>query len=153
MAQHPTIKENWRGKGRWGRLADWCNQIAKWFNRLAFEGPIEEDRSSGQWILRHSPASADAGDVDDADCRVVGQFTGSPPAVSEGAEAADTTAVDPGSSTTYVRAYAMTRVAYYHAGDKKLYGYVRALTFDQYGHLQRVGAETRVEIDATEACN
>jgi hypothetical protein len=45
--------------------------------------------------------------------------------------------------------YAMTRVAYYHAGHKKVYGYVRLVKFDKYGRLYSVGAETRVEIDAT----
>jgi hypothetical protein len=43
----------------------------------------------------------------------------------------------------------MTRVAYYHAGHKKVYGYVRLVKFDKYGRLYSVGAETRVEIDAT----
>ena len=46
-----------------------------------------------------------------------------------------------------LKLYAMTRVAYYNAGDEKLYGYVRLLTFDSGGRLYSVGAETRVTID------
>ena len=67
---------------------------------------------------------------------------------TEGAEAAE------GTTWTYagvngLKLYAMTRVAYYDAGDKILYGYVRLLTFDKYGRLYSTGAETRVSIDVT----
>jgi hypothetical protein len=41
----------------------------------------------------------------------------------------------------------MTRVAYYDAGDKTLYGYARTLTFDAMGRLYSVSGETRISID------
>ena len=44
------------------------------------------------------------------------------------------------------------RVAYNHSGDKKLYGFVRKLSFDAGGRLVVASAETRVEIDAAEVC-
>lgn len=44
----------------------------------------------------------------------------------------------------------LTRMAYNDAGDQKLYGYYRTLTFDAGGHLNSVTAETRIEIDAPE---
>jgi hypothetical protein len=46
----------------------------------------------------------------------------------------------------------VTRVAYYHAGDKKLYGYRRQLIFDAAGCLSAISTETRVEIDVVGAC-
>jgi hypothetical protein len=45
----------------------------------------------------------------------------------------------------------MSRKAYFHGGDKKLYGYVRECLFDVYGRLYSVGVETRVELDPTDA--
>lgn len=146
-----SIKDNWRGTGRWARVSAWMNQVGKWFNRLVFEGPLEETRDSCQWKLRHSLADSAAADVADSSCRVLGPVEEE--VVGEGAEAADETEIDVGAAATYVRDYRLVRVGYFHAGDKKLYGYYRAYTYDPYGHLQTIGPETRVEIDATEACS
>jgi len=44
------------------------------------------------------------------------------------------------------------RVVYNHAGDKKLYAFLRKLSFDSVGFLRVAGAENRVEVDAAEAC-
>lgn len=44
------------------------------------------------------------------------------------------------------------RMAYNHSGDKVLYAYYRVETYDANGHLMSISAETRVSIDATEAC-
>jgi hypothetical protein len=74
---------------------------------------------------------------------------------TEGTEAIETTTWDVDSQATTkdgLQLYAMTRVAYYHAGDKKLYGYTRLLTFDVKGRLKSVGAEVQVEIDALVNC-
>jgi hypothetical protein len=130
--------------------AGWVNQVGTWFNRLHFQGPLAEERNSGSWTLIHKRPTTDA--AADGDCHVVGPFTYAAP--GEGTEAADAVTVEPGGNDDLkpIRLYAMTRVAYYHAGDKKLYGYVRAVTFDAWGHLQEIGAETRVEIDVTGAC-
>ena len=69
---------------------------------------------------------------------------------TEGSEAAETTTWTY-AGTNGLKLYAMTRVAYYDAGDEILYGYVRLLTFDKYGRLYSAGAETRVSIDVTVA--
>ena len=47
---------------------------------------------------------------------------------------------------------AITRMAYKHDSDKKLYAYYRVWTFDTSGKLALVSKEYRVEIDAAEAC-
>jgi len=67
---------------------------------------------------------------------------------AEGAEAAETTTWTY-AGTNGLKLYAMTRVAYYDAGDETVYGYVRLLTFDKYGRLYSIGAETRISIDVT----
>jgi hypothetical protein len=142
------LRDNWE---RGERLsAAWVNQVGRWLNRLHFWGPVSQSRTSSAWTLRHDRPSTSA--LTDGDCRVVGPFTYAAP--GEGTEAADAAAEDVGDEADAkpIRLYAMTRVAYYHAGDKKLYGYVRAMTFDAWGHLQEIGAETRVEIDVTGAC-
>lgn len=145
------IKDNWTTRARrWELACAWLNQLATWFNRLTFRGPLRENRTSGSWVISHLRPSADA--ADDGDCTVIGPRSGG--VTSEGLEAADTDTASPGSTTIFkpVRIYAMTRVAYYHAGDQTLYGYVRALTFDAWGHLQGIGAEERITIDVTGAC-
>jgi len=71
----------------------------------------------------------------------------------EGSEAADTTdwliSTD---RSKGLQAWWMWRVAYFDAGDQKLYGYLRRAEFDKYGHLTKVTAESRVEIDVPESC-
>jgi len=73
---------------------------------------------------------------------------------AEGSEAAETTAWENYTLATIkpLDLWVQTRTAYFHAGDKKLYGYFRKLSFDTQGKLYAVSAETRVEIDAAEAC-
>lgn len=130
--------------------AAWVNQVAVWFNRLSFDGPLSQDRTSGSWTIHHDRPEVE--DFAGTDCHEVGPYTEAAP--TEGTEAADATTLKLGSAADDkpVRLYAMTRVAYYDAGDKKLYGYVRALTFDAWGHLIEIGPEARVEIDVTGPC-
>ena len=45
-----------------------------------------------------------------------------------------------------------TRVAYADAGGEILYAYYRNVFLDRHGRVTRLGAETRVVIDAPEAC-
>lgn len=71
---------------------------------------------------------------------------------TEGTEAAYTNTYDGTSSANGLDLYAMTRVAYYDAGNETLYGYIRKLTFDVNGHLQAVSAETRISIDVPVVC-
>ena len=73
-------------------------------------------------------------------------------ASSEGSESADTSAWDRVDDATPVDVWVIGRVGYFHAGDEKLYGYARKLSFDATGRLYAVSAETRVEIDAPEDC-
>ena len=42
----------------------------------------------------------------------------------------------------------VARVVYNNAGDKKLYAFLRKLSFDAVGFLRLVSAENRVEVDA-----
>jgi hypothetical protein len=60
---------------------------------------------------------------------------------------------DPETATDGLTLRVCSRVAYNHEGDKKLYGFYRDLTFNSRGCLAEVTAETRVEIDAAEACS
>ncbi len=73
---------------------------------------------------------------------------------AEGNEAAETTTWNygtdgEGGDGKGIWFYAQSRSAYYHAGDKKVYGYVRKIKVDTYGRIYEIGAETRFEIDAT----
>jgi hypothetical protein len=43
------------------------------------------------------------------------------------------------------------RVVYSETGDKKIYAYVRLMTFDKTGRLYSVSGETRIEVDAAVA--
>jgi hypothetical protein len=55
------------------------------------------------------------------------------------------------SRTTDLRAadvWQTTRIAYNHAGDKKLYEFRRLFQYDSLGMLYNIGAEERIEIDA-----
>ncbi len=71
---------------------------------------------------------------------------------TEGTEVAYADTYDATSSGNGVELYVMGRNGYYHAGDEKLYGYTRKITFDKLGHLQSIGAETRIEIDVPVVC-
>ena len=71
---------------------------------------------------------------------------------AEGSEAAETTTWTAG-TTNGLAIWQQTRTAYYHAGDKKLYGYARKFTYSRAGVLYSVSAETRFTIDdATDDC-
>jgi hypothetical protein len=65
----------------------------------------------------------------------------------EGSEAADTTSWSRETDGTPLTLQIMTRVAYFHAGDKKLYGYIREYKYDAAGLLLSVSGETRIELD------
>jgi hypothetical protein len=72
---------------------------------------------------------------------------------AEGSESAETTTWNAvsdgvGGDAKGCWFYAQSRTAYYHLGDKKIYGYVRKIKVDQFGRIYDIGAETRVEIDA-----
>ena len=48
--------------------------------------------------------------------------------------------------------FRVSRIAYNDAGDQKLYAYYRDVTTDSTGRIIAITAETRVEVDAPEAC-
>jgi len=56
------------------------------------------------------------------------------------------------SSGCQVEVTMLTRFAYNHAGDQKLYAYYRDFVYDAQGALVSVSAETRVTIDTPESC-
>ena len=65
-------------------------------------------------------------------------------------EAAQTDDWDVGDGT--LEFIQLSRMAYAHAGDSKLYAYYRTSNYDAAGRLTSVSTETRVEIDAPEVC-
>jgi hypothetical protein len=66
-------------------------------------------------------------------------------------EAADTEVVVSANHSKVVEDIRLVRMAYSHAGDQVLYGYYRTYTY-RSGILTDISAETRVTIDAPEAC-
>jgi len=69
-------------------------------------------------------------------------------AASEGTETALSDSWSVGGSGNGLAIYKVTRTVYNHAGDKKLYEFLRLFTYDDCGRLYSVSAETRVEVDA-----
>ena len=67
---------------------------------------------------------------------------------TEGSETEDTTTWT-AAGTNGLEEWYVSRTVYNHGGDKKLYSYLRKRTYDKYGRLYSVSAETRVEVDAT----
>ena len=65
---------------------------------------------------------------------------------AEGSEAAEGTTKTFGSDSKGLTLYMTSRIGYYDAGDKTLWGYVRELRFDEGGHLYYVSGETRVSV-------
>jgi hypothetical protein len=49
--------------------------------------------------------------------------------------------------------WVVCRVVYNDAGDKRIYKYLRKLSFDTLGNLRAVNVESRVEVDAPELCS
>jgi hypothetical protein len=58
----------------------------------------------------------------------------------------------PSAGKTGVTLRHCTRIAYDDTGDETLYAYYRTLTYDVWGRLDTISAETRVTIDTPEAC-
>jgi hypothetical protein len=71
-------------------------------------------------------------------------------AAEEGSETANSSTWTAG-GTNGLALYEVTRIVYNHTSALTLYAYVRLLTFDKYGRLYSVGAETRVAVDVPEA--
>ena len=71
-------------------------------------------------------------------------------AATEGSETASTDTWTAGTANGLAEWY-VSRVVYNHSGDKKLYSFLRLRTYDLYGRLYSVSAETRVEVDAAVA--
>lgn len=71
---------------------------------------------------------------------------------TEGSETAASDTWTRATSGTPLEEWYISRVGYWHAGDGKLYAFYRKRTYDSCGLLISVSAETRVEIDAPEAC-
>ena len=70
---------------------------------------------------------------------------------AEGSETAEASTWTAGGANG-LAVYQMTRVAYYDAGNETLYGYIRLFTYNRFGGLYSVGAETRIEIDVPVVC-
>lgn len=71
-------------------------------------------------------------------------------AATEGSETASTDTWDRTSqSGAGLDEWYVSRVVYNHSGDKVLYAFLRKRTYDSFGMLRTVSAETRVSVDAT----
>jgi hypothetical protein len=71
---------------------------------------------------------------------------------SDASESAESTTWAKATDGSPVNLYVVSRVVYNPAGDQALYSFLRMMSFDARGVLVSVGAETRVTVDATEAC-
>ena len=69
-------------------------------------------------------------------------------AATEGNETAEGSSFVVGTGGNGLDFWVVSRIGYFHAGDRKLYMYVRKLTVDETGHVRAISAETRVEVDA-----
>lgn len=75
---------------------------------------------------------------------------------TEGVEAANATTwskSSPPGGTDGLDLWMISRVGYFHAGNRTLYAYARKLTFDSAGALRTVSDETRVTVDVPETCS
>jgi hypothetical protein len=70
----------------------------------------------------------------------------------EGSESASADTWDQDDDAKGLGWWIVSRIGYFHAGDKKLYAYMRKAQWDSAGNLFHVSAETRIEIDAAETC-
>jgi len=69
-------------------------------------------------------------------------------AAAEGNETAEGSSFVVGTGGNGLDFWVLSRIGYFHAGDKKLYMYARKLTVDETGHVRSISGETRVEIEA-----
>jgi hypothetical protein len=69
-------------------------------------------------------------------------------AAAEGNETAEGSSFVVGTGGNGLDFWVVSRIGYFHGGDKKLYMYVRKLTVDETGHVRSISGETRVEVDA-----
>ena len=73
--------------------------------------------------------------------------------VTEGPEAASGEGFSNITQTSGLQFHTTCRIGYWHAGDEKLYAFVRTWCFDRWGHLVSISAETRIVIDTPELCS
>jgi len=143
------VKTNYeRGEPIPAKQLNTIGELCNLLNHVVTAGPIRVERQGANLLIQvDAPSGSSASDVASSwTYETVGD-------TDEGDEAADTTDFTFGSDEKGLTLNLMTRVGYYHAGDKKLYGYIRTLNFAPNGRLISVSAETRIEIDAAEACS
>lgn len=71
---------------------------------------------------------------------------------TDASETAQTTSWSRAASAMAVNLWVVSRVVYNAGGDRSLYAFLREMSFDARGLLTAISAETRVTVDATEAC-
>jgi len=122
--------------------------VARWLNGFTYIGfGWIEKPGSGLRVVVPPVADAKDGDgVEDAGVQAIGD-------TDEGSEAADTTSFEVGTDDKGMDLSFMSRVAYFHSGDKKLYGYIRTLRIDRTGLVVSISGETRIEIDVAGPCS
>lgn len=99
---------------------------------------------SGLPLLKTGSAGGGSGTLDGP--KTIGGDT-------EGSEAAETTTWDRDADEQPLTIHMVTRVAFYDAGDQKLYGYIRTFCYDDMGLLRSVSGEVRVSIDVPVICS
>lgn len=110
---------------------------------IANDQVLKWSSSAGKWV--NGTGGGGAGNAANPGAAVV-TLGGN----TEGSEAAASDTWTTG-ATNGLAVWKVCRVGYFHAGDKKLYAYVRLFTYDKNGQLYSVSAETRVEVDAAVA--
>lgn len=115
---------------------------------------IVANRVADTWVLSvdpqvvAAPSPALASPANDGTTQLT--FTG------EHSETADDSAwsraAQPGDARRGVVLTVQTGAAYNHAGDRRLYAFVRDLAFDAAGALASVSEERRITVDSPEAC-
>ncbi len=68
-------------------------------------------------------------------------------AAAEGNETAEGSSFVVGTGGNGLDFWVLSRIGYFHAGDKKVYMYMRKLTVDETGHVRSISGETRVEVE------
>lgn len=135
-----TVNDFWGGSDPGGTVDVWDESGTHDGQSSGIKGIATFDTTDDKWKVTHPHTWPKAGESVDT----VG-------AASEGSEAAEGT-THTVSSGGAVELWAQSRSGYFHAGDEKLYAYMRKLTFDSKGHLVSISAETRVEVDAPVDC-
>lgn len=113
--------------------------------RVLYKQSTDGETDAEVWaVVYYDPASAENGPREPDETETIG-------ADEEGNEAAETDSFTVGTDGKGLDLWTLSRIGYFHAGDKTLYAYARKLTVDETGRIYSIGAETRVSVDVAVA--